>query len=209
MLRHLVCALLLSVVRPFLLPPPPAPSLALRATREDIASRRGVLLEASRTRTKDPQAVVDALEQLEKLMRVANKEDGGATALATIRALDGGWRLVFTTGTADTQKKVGRVNYFPLKAVQTFNTSSAEITNAIYVGELAVLKFFGSFAWKDKARKIVFDFDHIALLGLKFRLPKGGAARIGGSTGLGSDNNADLIDQGRTPHSSQHSILQA
>jgi hypothetical protein len=46
------------------------------------------------------------------------------------------------------------------------------------------------------ARKVEFDFDAISVLGLKFNLPKGGAAKIGSSTGLGSDNNEKLIDKG-------------
>ena len=46
------------------------------------------------------------------------------------------------------------------------------------------------------ARKVEFDFDAIAVLGLKFDLPKGGAAKIGSSTGLGSDNNEKLVEKG-------------
>jgi hypothetical protein len=49
---------------------------------------------------------------------------------------------------------------------------------------------------KEMARKVEFDFDAISVLGLKFNLPKGGAAKIGSSTGLGSDNNENLIDKG-------------
>lgn len=48
------------------------------------------------------------------------------------------------------------------------------------------------------ARKVEFDFDAISVLGLKFNLPKGGAAKIGSSTGLGSDNNEKLIDKGNS-----------
>ena len=48
------------------------------------------------------------------------------------------------------------------------------------------------------ARKVEFDFYAIAVLGLKFDLPKGGAAKIGSSTGLGSDNNEKLVEKGST-----------
>jgi hypothetical protein len=111
--------------------------------------------------------------------------------METLRKLNGGWRLIFTTGTADTQKKFGRrINYFPLKAMQTFNTSDFTITNGIYLGEnFAMLKFFGEFEWKEKPRKLEFDFDAIEIFGFKFDLPKGKAADLGQATGLGSDNN--------------------
>ena len=38
-----------------------------------------------------------------------------------------------------------------------------------------------------------------SVLGLKFDLPKGGAAEIGSATGLGSDNNKELVDKGKRP----------
>jgi hypothetical protein len=42
---------------------------------------------------------------------------------------------VFTTGTIDTQKKYGRrVNYFPIKAAQCFNTTTMRLTNGIFIG---------------------------------------------------------------------------
>jgi hypothetical protein len=50
-------------------------------------------------------------------MRSKNKLDDDATSRETFKYLDGTWRLVFTTGTIDVQKKTGRVNYFPLKVV--------------------------------------------------------------------------------------------
>ena len=62
-------------------------------------------------------------------MRKLCKEDT-AEAEALLKNLDGSWRLIFTTGTKETQKKWGRkVSYFPLKATQSFNTATMEITN--------------------------------------------------------------------------------
>ena len=46
-----------------------------------------------------------------------------------------------------------------------------------------------AFEWDEKARRLNFDFEQIALLGLRFNLPKGGAAKIGASTGLGAESN--------------------
>ena len=58
----------------------------------------------------------------------------------------------------------------------------------------------GPFEWLDKPRKLEFDFDSIQVLGLgPFSLPKGKAAEIGGASGLGSDNNKELINKGKKP----------
>lgn len=65
------------------------------------------------------------------------------------------------------------------------------------MGDFAVLKFFGKFDWLEAQRRLEFDFDAIAVLGLKFDLPKGGAARIGSSTGLGSDSNVKRAETGK------------
>merc|ERR1712083_1094801 len=112
-----------------------------------------------------------------------------------LSALDGAWRLVFTTGTVDTQKRVGAINYFPIKAVQSFNCRDRSISNGIYVGDFALLKFFGDFDWDEKRRRLSFDFDSIAFLGFRFNLPRGGAAKIGASTGLGAEKNVQLAKQ--------------
>lgn len=165
----------------------------------DILKATILLENAADTKKEAPDAVVGALLDLEKLMRAKNKADDNATSQSTLDNLDGSWRLIFTTGTVDTQKKIGQINYFPIKAVQSFNTRSMTLTNGIYVNDFALLKFFGPFEWKLKARKLEFDFDEIAVLGLKFRLPKGGAAKIGQQTGLGSENNVELVKKGAQP----------
>lgn len=65
------------------------------------------------------------------------------------------------------------------------------ITNGIYLGDTAVLKFFGPFEWKEAQRKLTFDFDYIAIFGLKIKLPKGGAAGLGAASGLGAKSNVE------------------
>ena len=126
-------------------------------------------------------------------MRKLCKEDE-AEAEALLKNLNGDWRLIFTTGTKETQKRWGRkVSYFPIKAMQSFDTSSMAITNGIYLGDVAVMKFFGDFDFNVKSRKLEFDFDAISLLGFKINLPKGKAAELGSATGLGSSNNVDMV----------------
>merc|ERR1719440_2545301 len=131
-------------------------------------------------------------------MRATAKGDGGELSRATLKSLDGAWRLVFTTGTMETQQKFGRkINYFPLRATQTFDTSSMAITNGNFLGDIALLKFFGDFEWLEERRRLEFDFDAIAILGLKFNLPKGGAESLGAATGLGAENNVKRAEQGK------------
>ena len=110
---------------------------------------------AAVTKSEDPVAVCAALIEVEKTMRAAAKDDGGALSRATLAQLDGAWRLVFTTGTVDMQKKVGKINYFPLRATQSFDTQAdpMAITNGIYVGDFALLKFFGTFDWLEAQRR--------------------------------------------------------
>ena len=83
-------------------------------------SALALCLEASQNRDVDPEVICEALLNVEKGYRSIAKDDGGALSRETISALDGAWRLVFTTGTVETQSKIGRkINYFPLRATQT------------------------------------------------------------------------------------------
>ena len=155
----------------------------------EIDTIKELLIKASNKEVDDTDSIVDSLLKLEKLMRKKNTYDDNKTSQDTFNNLNGAWRLVFTTGTVNTQKKLGgRINYFPIKAVQTFDTATYKISNGIYLGDFAILQFFGDFTWNLKARKLEFDFDEFSLFGLIIGLPKGGAQKIGSSTGLGSPN---------------------
>ena len=168
--------------------------------RSELQSARELLVQASVTKAENQEAVCDALESMEQNMRKLCKEDPSEAAKVR-ENLNGSWRLIFTTGTKETQKKWGRkVSYFPLKATQTFDTTTMAITNGIYVGDVAVMKFFGDFEFDLDRRKLEFDFDAIALFGFKINLPKGKAAELGSATGLGSSNNVDMVQrQGKKP----------
>ena len=154
---------------------------------------------AAATKDEDPEAVCKALLSVEKEIRTAAKDDGGEISRATLENLDGAWRLVFTTGTIDTQNAVGKINYFPLRATQTFDTKATPmaITNGIFIGDFALLKFFGTFDWLEDRRRLEFDFDAISLLGFKIDLPKGGAEELGAATGLGAKNNVQRAKSGK------------
>jgi len=121
---------------------------------DEIRAAKAVLVSAAEAKSEDPKSVVESLLSLEKNMRAKSKVDGGITSTETLANLNGSWRLIFTTGTIDVQKKTGRINYFPLKAVQSFDTKLMQISNAIYIADFALIKFFGNFEWKDAARKV-------------------------------------------------------
>ena len=90
-------------------------SSATDVVATEISDCLEILNRAADTRTQDPELVYEALVKLEKLQRQKAKTDP-TVAQEMLENLDGDWRLVFTTGTAETQKKIkGKVNYFPLK----------------------------------------------------------------------------------------------
>lgn len=168
---------------------------------EAIAEAKVILNRAVETKTEDPELVLTALEGLEKLMRKKSKAEPDA-AEEVLKNLNGSWRLVFTTGTKDSQKKFGaKINYFPVKAVQKFESTvqPMKIQNGIYISDFALIKFFGDFEFDMKKRKLEFDFDQIAVLGFKIDLGKGKAAEIGSASGLGSENNKKLVEKNKKP----------
>jgi hypothetical protein len=112
--------------------------------------------------------------------------------------LSGSWQLIFTTGTAKTQSRLGgaKINYFPLKAVQTFDTATNVITNAIYIGNWKVIQFSGTFTFDVLKCKLEFDFDSILLFQtIPISLKPGQAAEMGAASGLGSESNVKNIKE--------------
>lgn len=171
---------------------------------QPIADCLSILNTAASTKSEDPESVVTALEDLEQLMRkkckAENQGNNPTTAQSVLDNLNGSWRLIFTTGTKTTQDRIKKtVNYFPIKAVQSFDTSTDPfgIENGIYFGDFAVLKFSGFFEFNLVKRKLEFDFTQIALFNGLFdiTIKSGDAAKIGASTGLGSENNVKNINE--------------
>ena len=147
---------------------------------EQIASHTAFLCKASVTKCEDPEQVLNSLESLEKLMRQKRKAEGEGVAQDVLDNLTGEWRLVFTTGTKKTQDRSGKINYFPLKAIQAFDATKDPmyIENAIYVGDFALIKFRGDFEFDLKKSKVEFDFDQICILGFTINLKKDTAAKV-------------------------------
>lgn len=167
-----------------------------------IAEAKLILNQAVESKSEDPELVLGALESLEKFMRKKAKAEPKTAAKEILNNLDGEWRLVFTTGTKDTQKKIGaKINYFPIKAMQSFQTNEEpmKIQNGIFLGDFAVIKFFGEFEFDLEKRKLEFDFDEITVLGFTIDLGKGKAAKIGAASGLGSNNNVELVAKDKKP----------
>ena len=175
-----------------------------------IQNAKEILYRAAETKAEDSDSVVGALLDLEKLMRQKNKgnEDGMDSTLEALSGNGGGsWRLIFTTGTINTQERTGRINYFPIKATQSFNKGEDPwlIENGLYIGDFPVVKFKGDFDWmassKSGVTKLNFDFTSIKLFNtFDIQLKPGEAANLGAKSGLGSDGNVDLVEkQGKRP----------
>jgi hypothetical protein len=157
----------------------------------EISACLSLLNEAATTKQVDSDLVYDRLVQLEQSSRQRCRIDDAYTN-ALLEHLTGAWQLIFTTGTANTQQKLQRkINYFPIKAVQTFDVSQGRITNAIYVGDqFKLLQFVGYFTFDNRKRRLEFDFTELILLQfVTLNLASGQAAQIGASTGLGSSSN--------------------
>ncbi|KAL7565969.1 hypothetical protein ACA910_008423 [Epithemia clementina (nom. ined.)] len=163
------------------------------ALETKIQERLQILYRAADTKQEDSDKVFEALSDLEKLMRQAAKlDDTLATRLQ--EQLTGSWQLIFTTGTAKTQQqRGGRINYFPLKAIQSFDTTVTPnaIENGIYIGDFCVLQFVGTLDFDLTKRRLNFDFDQLRALNgwLKIPLQPGEAANLGAKSGLGSESN--------------------
>lgn len=138
----------------------------------EIDAAKDVILQAAYERNVKPPVVIENLLLLERLMRKKNSLDKGETSLKQLKNIKGSWRLTFITGAPNKEKKFDKITYFPLKAVQNFDPETLKINNGIYFNDYALIKFFGDFVWKEKARKLEFDFDFIEILGFRFKLPK-------------------------------------
>jgi hypothetical protein len=159
-----------------------------------------ILERTAETKQEDSDTVGEALTNLEKIMRAQAKEDP-SVATNMLQQLNGDWRLVFTTGTAKTQERFGKVSYFPIKAVQSFSTleEPMKIKNGIYFGDFCVLKFGGTMDFDLVKRRLNFDFDTVALLNGLVNIPlkPGEAAGVGAKTGLGSESNVKNAEKGK------------
>lgn len=159
---------------------------------QHIDSCKSILVEAANTKASDPDIVLESMESLEKLMRQKRKIEGESVAQDVLNHLTGSWRLIFTTGTKKTQDQFKtRINYFPLKAIQSFDATKdpMAIQNAIYIGDFALIKFEGDFTFDLRKSKLEFNFDKVSVFGITFNLGKGDAEKMGAASGLGSDSN--------------------
>ena len=112
------------------------PRAADASYAEAIEQDRVTLRRAAATKNEESDAVVDALLGLEQSCKERSRAEGASAGAAIADKLTGAWRLVFTTGTISRQKRTGaRVNYFPVKGVQTFDLPASKITNGIFFGD--------------------------------------------------------------------------
>ena len=109
------------------------------ASDVEIQEAKQLLCQAAETKLENPDRVLDAMMSLEKNCKLKFREDPQAFAKDILDNISGDWRLIFTTGTKERQEKSGgRVNYFPLKAIQKFDSTVEPkvIENAIFAWNL-------------------------------------------------------------------------
>eukprot|EP00956_Cyclotella_meneghiniana_P007464 scaffold10139_cov74-Cyclotella_meneghiniana.AAC.15 len=203
------CSLAFNIIYPRAISPTPShkqyssvlSSAAVANPETEVSEAKSILTRAAESKLENPDTVLNALECLEKNCKAKFKEDPAAFSQDILDNISGEWRLIFTTGTKERQKKSGgRVNYFPLKAIQTFDATTQPkiIENGIYAWDLPLIRFSGDWDFNQRKRKLEFDFDLIEIFGLiKIKLGRKDVAKIGASTGLGSAGNEKLAESGR------------
>lgn len=140
----------------------------------DLETARDTLVNACNKKNNiEPVLVIQSLVHLERSLMKRNNSNTSdfLDRKVNLSSLNGAWRLVFTTGTTDLRKRFGSINYFPVKAIQTFDTEKLLISNGIYFGETSIVRFFGTFSWSSKLNKMEFDFNSMRLFGFLINLP--------------------------------------
>ncbi|CAM9142868.1 unnamed protein product, partial [Ascophyllum nodosum] len=143
---------------------------------ETIEDAKSIILGAAERRDQDPDTVLEAIRLIER--KGGSKQslkggDEGAKPKFDLLTTNGKWRLVFTTGDAKTQKKIGgKLTYIPIKAVQVFNPDYT-ITNGVYLGSFPLLEFAGTFTWQEDNSRLEFTFNQVGVLGLRFPYNQG------------------------------------
>ena len=139
----------------------PPKRLARKALAEDPRApldAKAICREAAATRKVDSEDLYQSIAQLEK---ESAKE-------VSLEALNGKWKLQWTTGTAKVSANVNRAgdgSYFPVTAVQSFDAERLRIRNGIYAGPLSFF-FDGPFRWierKDGSGLLEFTFNRVSL----------------------------------------------
>jgi len=138
-------------------------SLLIRHATAQEEALETLAASALEQESREPEEVFAAIRLLEKA-----KDEAGKSGFA--EKLTGDWRLIYTTGTSQTEKQVGRINYVPIVAVQRFDMEKEFIRNGVYLGPLS-LEFEGTLRWIEEQRRLEFDFEVLKVCGLALDLP--------------------------------------
>ncbi|KAG6468907.1 hypothetical protein ZIOFF_073602 [Zingiber officinale] len=94
--------------------------------------------EVAKTRKVPPAQVLVALVSIKK--RKVEPSPGRT------------WMLIFTF-----QGKLNKGRYFPITAVERFDTAAKRIENGVYLGPAGSLTFEGKFSWKNRILAFIFQ----------------------------------------------------
>lgn len=159
-----------------------------------------------------PQAatedIYEAIRFFERTRPARPAFDGGA--------VNGQWRLQFTTGTAEkasnaTKRRGG--SFFPLAAVQSFNAATGHIRNGIYAGPLSFF-FDGPYLWDDQRKILEFTFDRVSLAWgdrepLRFNIAEGAWEKLKGAEEMASEGQGKVAKAAASGRKASESALKS
>ncbi|PKI60002.1 hypothetical protein CRG98_019590 [Punica granatum] len=126
-----------------------APVLVQEQLSPEVVESIKVLKNAAKTRKVASEEILPALSVIEKakidpspfLETLGGTKTPGKT-----------WMLIYTA-----EKKLEQGRYFPLTAVQRFDSAGKRIENGVYLGSLGFLTFEGRFSWKKRILAFIFE----------------------------------------------------
>ena len=126
----------------------------------DLEADKKIVKRVAMEKEGELQEVLAAVKRLETAGRQMKDE---AENLKMLEKLTGKWRLICTTGDKSGSKITGgKLSYFPIKAVQEFDTTSSPmfIQNGVYLGPLS-FEFRGEMELFPKMRRLEFFFNKV------------------------------------------------
>ncbi|KAJ8457987.1 hypothetical protein OPV22_030913 [Ensete ventricosum] len=124
-------------------------TIPLPQEESGVAASVKVLKAAAKTRKVPAPEVLAALAVIKKeksepssfLETLGGTESPGRT-----------WMLIFTA-----QGRLEKGRYFPVTAVQRFDSAAKRIENGVYLGPIGCLSFEGKFWWKNRMLAFIFE----------------------------------------------------
>ncbi|GAA0161147.1 hypothetical protein LIER_39176 [Lithospermum erythrorhizon] len=126
---------------------------------QEVEDSVRMLKNAAKTRKVGAEEILSAFTVIEK---AKCDPSGFLETLGGTKSPGRTWMLIFT---AEKGLKSGK--YFPITAVQRFDSAAKRIENGVYVGPLGQLTFEGRFSWNKRVLSFIFEKIKIKIGSLK------------------------------------------